>query len=257
MNKLLSLSVLATTLLLSSCSNAPQEEPLAKVIDRGLKASTEQALLMAKELEQQDGRLPKSIKDGNLETSDCYWWCSGFFPGTMWLDYDLTGKDKWKNLAEKYSAAIDSVKYLKWHHDVGFMIGCSYLTGYCLCPTEAYKDVIVEAAKSLSTRFRPSAGVIQSWNTDRGWQAKRGWECPVIIDNMMNLELLFEATCLSGDSTFYNIAVSHADATMKNHFRADNSCYHVVDYSLEDGSVRNRQTAQGYLRIHCLLPLYS
>ena len=189
---------------------------------------------------------PRTIKDGKIVYVPIDDWCSGFFPGTMWLDYDLTGKDKWKNLAEKYSAAIDSVKYLKWHHDVGFMIGCSYLTGYRLCPTEAYKDVIVEAAKSLSTRFRPSAGVIQSWNTDRGWQAKRGWECPVIIDNMMNLELLFEATCLSGDSTFYNIAVSHADATMKNHFRADNSCYHVVDYSLEDGSVRSRQTAQGY-----------
>lgn len=189
---------------------------------------------------------PRTIKDGKIVYVPIDDWCSGFFPGTMWLDYDLTGKDKWKNLAEKYSATIDSVKYLKWHHDVGFMIGCSYLTGYRLCPTEAYKDVIVEAAKSLSTRFRPSAGVIQSWNTDRGWQAKRGWECPVIIDNMMNLELLFEATCLSGDSTFHNIAVSHADATMKNHFRADNSCYHVVDYSLEDGSVRSRQTAQGY-----------
>lgn len=173
-------------------------------------------------------------------------WCSGFFPGTMWLDYDLTGKDQWKNLAVKYTEALDSVKYLKWHHDIGFMIGCSYLTGYRLCHDTAYTNVIVEAAKSLSTRFRPGAGVIQSWNTDRGWQALRGWECPVIIDNMMNLELLFEATRLSGDSTFHKIAVSHADATMKNHFRPDNSCYHVVDYDLEDGSIRHRQTAQGY-----------
>lgn len=173
-------------------------------------------------------------------------WTSGFFPGSMWLDYDLTGNEKWKRLAEKYTKSLDSVKYLKWHHDVGFMIGCSYLTGYRLCHQPAYKDVIIEAAKSLSTRFRPVAGVIQSWNTDRGWQSQRGWECPVIIDNMMNLELLFEATRLSGDSTFHHIAVSHADATMKNHFRADNSCYHVVDYSLEDGTVRKRQTAQGY-----------
>ena len=104
----------------------------------------------------------------------------------------------------------------------------------------------LDAAQSLSTRFRPVAGVIQSWDADRGWQGERGWECPVIIDNMMNLELLFEATRLSGDSTFYNIAVSHANTTMKNHFRADNSCYHVIDYSLKDGSVRNRHTAQGY-----------
>ena len=109
-----------------------------------------------------------------------------------------------------------------------------------------YAPVIVQTAKSLSTRFRPNAGVIQSWDVTGGWQSKRGWECPVIIDNMMNLELLFEATALSGDSTYYNIAVSHADRTLENHFRNDNSCYHVVDYSMKDGSVRNRHTAQGY-----------
>lgn len=190
---------------------------------------------------------PRTIdKAGNIVYVPIDDWCSGFFPGTMWLDYDLTGDEKWKTLAEKYTVALDSVKYLKWHHDVGFMIGCSYLTGYRLCKDSAYTSVIVETAKSLSTRFRPTAGVIQSWNTDRGWQAERGWECPVIIDNMMNLELMFEATRLSGDSTFYKIAVSHADATIKNHFRPDNSSYHVVDYSLEDGSVRHRQTAQGY-----------
>ncbi|MCD7926034.1 MAG: glycoside hydrolase family 88 protein [Bacteroides sp.] len=190
---------------------------------------------------------PRTIdKEGKIVYVPIDDWTSGFFPGSMWLDYELTGNEKWKLLAEKYTESLGSVKLLKWHHDVGFMIGCSYLTGYRLCHQPAYKGVIVEAAKSLSTRFRPGAGVIQSWNTDRGWQSKRGWECPVIIDNMMNLELLFEATRLSGDSTFYHIAASHADVTMKNHFRADNSCYHVVDYTLKDGKVRSRQTAQGY-----------
>ena len=190
---------------------------------------------------------PRTIDEkGNIVYVPIDDWTSGFFPGTMWLDYDLTKDEKWKKLAEKYTEDLDSVKYLKWHHDVGFMIGCSYLTGYRLCKKPEYKDVIVTAAQSLSTRFRPVAGVIQSWDADRGWQGERGWECPVIIDNMMNLELLFEATRLSGDSTFYNIAVSHANTTMKNHFRADNSCYHVIDYSLKDGSVRNRHTAQGY-----------
>lgn len=167
---------------------------------------------------------PRTIDEkGNIVYVPIDDWTSGFFPGTMWLDYDLTKDEKWKKLAEKYTEDLDSVKYLKWHHDVGFMIGCSYLTGYRLCKKPEYKDVIVTAAQSLSTRFRPVAGVIQSWDADRGWQGERGWECPVIIDNMMNLELLFEATRLSGDSTFYNIAVSHANTTMKNHFRADNS----------------------------------
>lgn len=143
-------------------------------------------------------------------------------------------------LAEKYTEDLDSIQYLTWHHDVGFMIGSSYLNGYLLGKKE-YKNVIVQTAKALSTRFRPTAGVIQSWNVDRGWQSQRGWECPVIIDNMMNLELLFEATTLSGDSTFYNIAVAHANTTLKNHFRKDNSCCHVVDYDLSNGEVRKNK----------------
>lgn len=127
------------------------------------------------------------------------------------------------------------------------MIGSSYLNGLLLDGKEEYKPVIIEAAKSLSTRFRKGAGIIQSWNVDKGtWQAERGWTCPVIIDNMMNLELLFEATRLSGDSTFYKIAVSHANTTLKNHFREDNSCYHVIDYNPETGEVLHKHTAQGY-----------
>ena len=103
---------------------------------------------------------------------------------------------------------------------------------------------MIQAAKSLCTRFRPNAGVIQSWDVKGdSWQSERGWECPVISDNMMNLELLFEATKLSGDSTFYKVAVAHADRTLSEHFRPDGSCYHVVDYNISDGSVRRGQTA--------------
>lgn len=173
-------------------------------------------------------------------------WTSGFFPGNLWKLYELTGDKKWKIQAIKYTEALDSVQYLTDHHDIGFMIGCSYGNACALTGNDTYRKVIIQAAKSLSTRFRPVAGVIQSWNVKGNWQEKKGWQCPVIIDNMMNLELLFRATSLSGDSSFYRIAVSHADQTMKNHFRPDNSCWHVIDYSMADGSVKHRQTAQGY-----------
>lgn len=103
----------------------------------------------------------------------------------------------------------------------------------------------------MATRFRPGAGVIQSWDEDRGWQALRGWSCPAIIDNMMNLELLFEATCLSGDSSYWKMAVSHADVTMAHHFRADYSTYHAVDYDKLTGEVRSGCTAQGYSDSSC------
>ena len=138
---------------------------------------------------------PRTInKDGSIHYVPIDDWCSGFFPGNIWYTYELTGDKKWLPLAEKYTEALDSVQYLTWHHDVGFMIGSSDLNGYRFANKEEYKPVIIQTAKSLSTRFRPGAGVIQSWDADKGWQAERGWKCPVIIDNMMNLELLFEAT---------------------------------------------------------------
>lgn len=173
-------------------------------------------------------------------------WRSGFFPGSVWYLYELTGDQSLLPLAQKYTKAIEEAKNLTWHHDVGFIVGCSFGNGLRLAQVPGYKDVIIQTAKSLSTRFREKAGIIQSWNVTAGWQSQRGWECPVIIDNMMNLELLFEATRLSGDSTYYKIAVSHADRTMKEHFRKDASCYHVIDYNLADGTVRHRHTAQGY-----------
>lgn len=186
------------------------------------------------------------LPDGSTWYVDVDDWCSGFFPGSLWYLGELTGDSDWNKRAAAYTETLDTVQYLTWHHDVGFMIGSSYLNGYRLAGHEQYVPVVVNAARSLATRFRPGAGVIQSWNVDKGWQSERGWACPVIIDNMMNLEILFEATRFTGDSTYYNVAVSHANTTLANHFRADNSCYHVVDYDPETGDVRKRQTAQGY-----------
>lgn len=169
-------------------------------------------------------------------------WRSGFFPGSVWYLFELTGDSTLFSIAQKYTEALDKAKYLTWHHDIGFIINCSFGNGLRLSNKESYKEVMIEAAKSLSTRFHKKPQIIQSWNV--GKDSK--WECPVIIDNMMNLELLFEATKLSRDSSFYKIAVSHADRTLKEHFRPDGSCCHVIDYSISEGNVRHRNTAQGY-----------
>lgn len=241
------LSVMGVSLLvLSGCMS--QKKVATDIVQDNITNAVAQHTLQT-DLIEKSGKIinPRTIReDGSIVYIPIDDWCSGFFPGSMWLTYDLTKDKKWLPLAQKYTESLDSVKYLKWHHDVGFMIGCSYLNGYRLAGKKEYKPVILEAAKSLSTRFRPGAGVIQSWDVNKGWQSKRSWKCPVIIDNMMNLELLFEATKLSGDSTFYNIAVKHADTTLANHFRSDNSCYHVVDYDPQTGDVRGKQTAQGY-----------
>lgn len=190
---------------------------------------------------------PRTVKpDGTTWYVPVDDWCSGFFPGSLWYLGSLTGDEELSRRAATYTETLDSAQYLTWHHDVGFIIGSSYLNGYRLGGHEHYKDAVINAAKSLSTRFRPGAGVIQSWNVDKGWQSERGWACPVIIDNMMNLEVLFEASLFTGDPTYYNIAVKHADTTLEHHFRPDFSCFHVVDYDPATGAVRHRQTAQGY-----------
>ena len=232
-------------LMMTGCTS--KNTTVGDIVADNITNAASQYSLMTDQIEKSGHILnPRTLdKNGEVVYVPYDDWTSGFFPGSLWYMYQLTGDDKWEKLAEKYTEALDSVQYLTWHHDVGFMAGCSYLNGMRFADKD-YRSVIMQSAQSLSTRFRPNAGVIQSWDADKGWQAERGWKCPVIIDNMMNLELLFEATALSGDSTFYNIAVKHADTTMAHHFRPDNSCYHVVDYDPETGEVRKRQTAQGY-----------
>lgn len=183
---------------------------------------------------------PRTLDDGQLKLVASKDWTSGFFPGQLWLLYAYTQNNNWKTEAEKFTANIEKEKTNGGTHDMGFKIYCSFGTGYNLTKDAHYKDVIIQSAKTLSTRFNKTTGVIKSWDN----RAK--WKYPVIIDNMMNLELLFEASKLSGDKSFYNIAVSHANNTMKNHFRKDYSSYHVVDYDTATGKVLQRTTHQGY-----------
>lgn len=242
---ILTTALIITAFIFSCKTKTVENQP--DFISENVSFASEQYSLQTAAIEYSGKILnPKSIIGGKMKYIKPQEWTSGFFPGSMWYLYELTGDEKWKNLGFKYTEALDTVQYLTNHHDVGFMIGCSYGNGLRLTDKENYRDVIVQAAKSLSTRFRPGAGIIQSWDVTGGWQAERGWECPVIIDNMMNLELLFDATEFTGDSTFWKIAVTHADNTIKNHFRPDYSTWHVIDYSLADGSVRNKHTAQGF-----------
>lgn len=185
---------------------------------------------------------PRNIQpDGSLRMVGARDWCSGFFPGELWYMYEYTQDNFWKQKAEEYTELLEPLKSFKGTHDLGFMLYCSYGNGYRLNPSDDYKAVLVEGTKSLISRFNPTIGCIRSWdhNGDK-------WLFPVIIDNMMNLEMLFWATRVTGDSLYYNIAVSHADHTLQNHFREDGSSYHVIDYDPATGAVRNKHTHQGY-----------
>lgn len=183
---------------------------------------------------------PRSIDAaGSLWTSDYRWWCSGFFPGSLWYVFEYTGDERYKDLALKYQAGLEPLRFRTDDHDVGFQLMCSYgnnlrITGDSLCV-----PVLVDGANSLATRFDPEVGCTRSWDSKK-------YVFSVIIDNMMNMELLLKAVELGADESLSDMAVSHAYTTMKNHFRKDNSCYHVLDYDPETGEVIQRYPGQGY-----------
>ena len=179
---------------------------------------------------------PKELL-GQRRLCSVYDWTSGFFPGSLWYAYELTGNDSLKAQAIRFTNKLNPVRNQTNTHDVGFMINCSYGNALRLAPNDTIKNVIIETADNLYARFNPSIGCIRSWDFGT-------WNFPVIIDNMMNLELLFKASKLSGDPKYRDAAVRHAQTTLKNHFRPDYTCYHVVSYN-NDGTVERKQTHQG------------
>lgn len=183
---------------------------------------------------------PRSTaQDGSLWTSDYKWWCSGFYPGSLWLVYEYTGNEKFGQMALKYQEGLEPLRYRTDDHDIGFQLMCSY--GNCLRITKdtLCVPVLIDGANSLATRFDPEVGCTRSWDTPK-------YTFPVIIDNMMNLELLFKAVELGGDESLRNVAISHAYTTKMNHFREDHSAYHVLDYDPETGEIIERFVGQGY-----------
>lgn len=180
---------------------------------------------------------PPKEKLGTRRNYSIYDWTSGFFPGSLWYAYELTGDDNLKKDAIEYTNRMFPISKYKDNHDIGFMINCSYGNALRLSPNDSIKNVIVETAENLCSRFNVQIGCIRSWDFGH-------WNYPVIIDNMMNLDLLFNATNITGDQKYKQVAVKHAYTTMKHHFRPDFTSYHVVSYN-DDGSVESQGTHQG------------
>lgn len=188
-----------------------------------------------------EGKTPQSYnaKNDKFIAHDIQWWCSGFYPGSLWYIYEQTKDETIKKEAERMLEVIKPNQTYTGNHDLGFMMFCSFGNAYRITGNEEYKDIIFRSAESLSTRYRPAIKSIQSWNKNQ-W-----WNCPVIIDNMLNLEMLNWVTEEGGDKKFEEIAVNHANTTMANHFRKDYSSWHVVDYDLNTGKVIRKATWQG------------
>lgn len=238
------ISCFAAALLTTGAANAQKatfktDPQLLKTIKTDYAVAASQYKLMDARLKAD--RFPKTYYAGkdSLETSGSDWWCSGFYSGTLLYLYDQTKDKALLTNANKSLASLQKEQYNKTTHDLGFMMYCSFGNALKFEPKPEYKDILINSAKSLSTRFDAKVQAIKSWDSNKP-------EYLVIIDNMMNLELLFWATRTTGDSSYYKIAVTHANTTMKNHFRANYSSYHVINYDPQTGKVQQKRTAQGY-----------
>lgn len=217
------------------------EVSMDKVVVNALSFAESQSLKMAEKYYKEPQQLPRSFENGKMTTSDPKWWTSGFFPGTLWYLYENSKSETLLKYAKNYSNRIEEEKKTTDNHDIGFMLFCSFGNGYRIIGDSNYKNVILEGAKSLSTRFNPNIGLIRSWDFD-----KEIWQYPVIIDNMMNLEMLLWASQNSKNDNLKKMAISHANKTLINHYRTDISCYHVVSYDTISGKPHIKQTGQGF-----------
>ena len=223
--------------IFQSC--AQKDSGLNSKIDSALSTAVYQYEYMMKSLPK--GKYPKTYyADKNkFETSDSWWWCSGFYPGSLLYLNEEFHKSILEKEADRVLEDLKKEQFNKTTHDLGFMMYCSFGNAERIKPKEEYREILMNSAKSLTTRFNDTVGCIKSWDTNND-------DYLVIIDNMMNLELLFWATKNSKDSTYYDIALKHANTTLKNHFRNDYSSFHVVNYSSKTGEVKRKRTEQGY-----------
>lgn len=230
--RLVSLLLMSTSLLTAT------EPSLDEIVRDDLVFAAAQYERMLDRIADQPG-LPRAWEDGRIRLTPPHDWTTGFFPGALWLLYEATGQQRWEEAARRYTALVEPAKHNRGTHDVGFVLFCSFGQGWRLTRDPAYRDVLLEGARSLSTRFNAVVGAIKSWD------GHAEWSCPVIVDNLMNLELLTWAGRAGAEPRFALIATAHADTTRRNHFRADASSFHLVDYDATTGAVRGRQTHQG------------
>jgi len=236
-------------LCFASCTQATKEERgVAKAPDKieinpskRLEELSSRMVNYLVEIPLDSTEIPRSYENGKLVGTKSKSWTSGFFPGLLWNLYSHSRKSELMDAAIKWQSYVEKEKYDAGTHDLGFKVYCPFGNAYKNTGEERYRDIFVTAAKTLVTRYDENIKALRSWDHHADV-----WQYPVIIDNMMNLEMLFEATVETGDSIYYNIAEQHALTTLQNHFRGDYSSYHVVSYDTLSGEVEMKNTHQGF-----------
>ena len=221
-------------------------------VNKALDYCAKQTQRTLTELETDSG-IDYTMMPRNIMADEQHWncrkatkeeWCAGFWPGVLWYDYEYTKDKQVLEEAENFTHSLKFLSHIPaYDHDLGFLVFCSYGNGYRLTKNPAYKQVILDTADTLATLFNPIVGTILSWPRE---VEPRNWPHNTIMDNMINLEMLFWAAKNGGNPYLYDIAVSHADKTMKSQFRPDYTSYHVAVYDTITGNLIKGVTHQGY-----------
>ncbi|WP_293928632.1 glycoside hydrolase family 88 protein [Sphingobacterium sp. UBA6320] len=232
------LMVLCSALGICTVQGQSSDLKLSKeFIQQNLNDAARQIKVLANEIPNE--KFPKTFENNKEVFSSSSWWCSGFYPGTLWYLYEGTQDRGLLQKVEEKLPYLEKEKYNIGTHDLGFMLFCSFGNGLRLTGDSVkYKDVLVTGAASLASRFNETTKTIRSWD-------HKPWHYPVIIDNMMNLEFLTQVSKMTGNKRYYDLAVTHAETTLRNHFRKDYSSYHVIDYDVNTGKVIAKKTHQG------------
>lgn len=226
--------------LAGAAAGANAQETVSQLVQRSFDTAAAQYGGMLDKVQRKPG-FPRTVEKGEVVLVGAGDWTAGFFPGSLWYLYEATGDARWRLAAADYTARTAPAKFDKSQHDLGFMLGAGYGNGYRLTGDPAYRDALLAGATTLVTRFNPKVGSIQSWDL---WKNST-WAFPVIVDNLMNLELLTWAARAAVEPRYRDVAVTHADTTLRNHFRPDGSSFHLVDYDPQTGKIRSRVTVQG------------
>lgn len=230
------LSILTLTIVTISLNAQSKKMQMTKLISDNFQFANQQYKTLMQGLPNDKMPQTFNVTTGKVINMERTWWCTGFYPGSLWLIYEQTKDPIIKQEAERTLKVIEPNQTYTGNHDLGFMMFCSFGNAYRITKKPEYKTIIFNSAEALYSRYRPTIPAIQSWDKNTRF------DCPVIIDNMMNLEMLNWVTLNGGDKKYEETSIKHSDTTMKNHFRTDFSSYHVIDYDINTGNVLKKKT---------------
>lgn len=207
--------------------------------------------ILEKNMEKFGDEFPSACAtDGHYRIKKNDDWTNGFWTGMLWIAYEYTGKEQFKEQAmrnlESFEKRLDD-HFVLDHHDIGFLYSLSAGGGLRILNREEDKKMLLRAADVLAARFQETGGFIQAWGGEMGEEN----EYRLIIDSLLNLPLLYRAAELSGEDSYREKADRHYKNVIQNIVRKDNSTYHTFYFDPRTGLPSHGATHQGFSDESC------